>query len=1031
VAQDEPRLEAFVEILRQLREPYLIVSAGGGIVAANVASAEALGTSIATLEGGSLADYSPDPVGLRQRITNPLADAPFPLRGRDGRRFSCEKSALQGSFLLLRLSGGPEGAHRAGAFIETLTQLHGTTADSFMAQALGDLSRAVLTRAMQSLGIVAAGLYLLDASGANLELKWSVGYSDENSDRFRLISRTASTPINDAIKLGLPVLLDTPEAIAARYPAFSGSYTQRRAAAIACMPLEVHGTRIGGLGLGFPQPRTFDDQIKSALRALAQQCAEVFEWADRLAAAAPTRERTASRLERLHVFTRALAQAVTPTHVAEAVVDMGMAATSARSGGLWLLSEDASTVTLERSVGPVGPRSEDYVRVPLDRPQRMPILDAIREGQAVWIESCRQLETRYPEVFRTFSRGRESALACIPLSAQGRCIGGLAYNFEGGRRFDEDERTFLHLISWHSAHAIERSRLYAAQQRAREAAVASQKRSDFLAEVGSLLASSLDYSSTLVGLARAAVPRFANWCVVDLQEQREKGLPPAASHVDTSRVPLVLQFCARLRTLQALEPDMPSVLRSGKPKMRRYATLEQVREWARGDAELCHLFERLGIGASMVVPISARGRTFGVIVLNAGDSARAYDEQDLAMAVELGCTVGLAIDNARLYQEARQADRQKDEFLAMLSHELRNPLTPIIAAAELMKVRDPHTFSKERTIIARNANHIVRLVDDLLDVARLTRGKIDLHLELCDLSSLIANAVETMIPLVEAHAQRLTVSAPAAGVSVMADPVRLTQAIMNLLANSVKYTGRGGEIAIVAAVEGSQVVLRVRDSGIGIAPEMLPRVFDLFVQERGALDPAHGGLGIGLTVVKTLVELHGGTVSAQSEGKKKGSEFVIRLPLASDSGFAAAPATTLSLPAAAAAAGGLRVLVVDDNADAAGLIGEALGIFGCSVRIAHDGASALVAAREFEPDLALVDIGLPILNGYEVAERLRRMHVAPKRIVAVSGYGQGTDRLRSREAGFDEHIVKPLGLDALRKLVTGGTHEQDAHPPPV
>jgi signal transduction histidine kinase/CheY-like chemotaxis protein len=826
-------------MLRHLREPYLIASAGGKIVAANVAAAEALGTSIVALQGASLEVYSPDPVSLRERLADPLADAPFPLRGRDGRRFSCDKSSLPGA-LLLRLSGGPEGARRAGAFNETLTQLHGASSSPFMAQAVEELSRGVLARGMQSLGVVAAGLYLVDATGANLELKGSVGYSDENVDRFRLIPLTASTPATDSIKNRLPVLLGSPEAIAARYPAFSNAYTARRAVAIACIPLEVQGRAIGSIGLGFAQPRTFDEKEQDALRALGQQCAGVFEWADRLEGRVPSSEQAPSPLERLHVFTRALAQAVTPTHVAEAVVDMGMAATSAQSGGLWLLSEDGSTVTLERIVGPGGPRSENYVRVPLDTPQPMAVLDAIREGRPVWLESSRQIEARYPETFRRFSQGGECALACLPLFAQGRCIGGLAYHFEGSHRFDEEERTFLHLISWHSAHAIERS---------------------------------------------------------------------------------------------------------------------------------------------------------------------------------------------RLYREAREADRQKDEFLAMLSHELRNPLTPIIAAVELMELRDNSAFAKERTIIARNARHIVRLVDDLLEVARLKRGKIVLRPELCELSTLITNAVETMNPLVEAHAQHLEVSDAAPGVVVKADPVRLTQAIVNLLANAVKYTRRGGEISVVALAEGSEAVVRVRDSGIGISPEMLPRVFDLFAQEKGALDRAQGGLGIGLTVVKTLVELHGGRVSAHSEGRTRGSEFVIRLPLASDDAPAVAASTTAP-PRRVPVEHRLRVLIVDDNSDAANLVGDALGVLGCLVRIAYDGASALVAAVEFEPELALVDIGLPILNGYEVAERLRRLDVPPRSIVAVSGYGQHADRLRSREAGFDDHIVKPVGLDILRKLVTAPDGERAFEPSP-
>jgi signal transduction histidine kinase/CheY-like chemotaxis protein len=848
-------------MLRRLRTPRLIASRSGRIVAANVAAAQALGTSVVALEGASLESYSPDPSGLRERLLDPLAEAPFPLRARDGRRFFCDADALGPDILLLRLSGGPEQGPRTRIFLETLAELRGTAAEA-------------------------------------------------------------------------------------------------------------------------PAPHA------------------------------------GSRLEHLHAFTRTLAQAITPAHVAEAVVDMGMAATSARSGGLWLLSDDRSTVTLARSVGPTGPRAEDHVSVPLEPPKPMPILDAIRSGTPVWIESCSQMQQRYPEVFRAFSTGGESALACVPMFAQGRCIGGLAFNFEGERRFDEDERAFLQVLSWHSAQALERSRLYAAEKRAREAAEASQRRSDFLADTGVLLGSSLDYSSTLASVARAAVPRVADWCIVELQELKLRGLPPVVAHVDASKQLLVLEFATRLRALIAREPEMRSVLRSGKPKLRRALTMEQLREWVRGDAALCDLFERIGIVSSMVVPVSARGRTQGVVVLNSGSAARMYDEHDLAMAEELGRRAGLAVENARLYRDAREADRQKDEFLAMLSHELRNPLTPIVGALEVMKLRGGDAFSKERTIIARHVQHVVRLVDDLLDVARVTRGKIDLRRERCELSSIVAKAVEMTSTLVQERGQRLTVSTPSA-LAVMADPARLAQAISNLLSNAAKYTEPGGEIAVVAVAEGSEAIVRVRDSGIGIEPEVLPRVFDLFVQEKRALDRAQGGLGIGLTVVKSLVDLHGGSVSAHSQGRGKGSEFVIRLPLAPGEEHAAIPVAPPPsyVPDPTPTEDRLRVLVVDDNADAADMLREALRVLGCSVQIAHDGEAALVAASGFAPDVALVDIGLPIMNGYELAGHLRRMEAAPKRIVAVTGYGQETDFQRSRQAGFDEHVVKPIDLGTLQGVL--------------
>jgi len=243
--------------------------------------------------------------------------------------------------------------------------------------------------------------------------------------------------------------------------------------------------------------------------------------------------------------------------------------------------------------------------------------------------------------------------------------------------------------------------------------------------------------------------------------------------------------------------------------------------------------------------------------------------------------------------------------------------------------------------------------------------------------------------------------------------------IVNLLSNAGRYTENGGEISIVASAAGSEAVVRVRDSGIGIDAETLPHVFDLFVQERRTLDRPQGGLGIGLTVAKRIVELHDGTVSARSEGRGKGTELVIRLPLSKGDvpGASARIPTPIPSRNTVTADDVLRVLVVDDNVDAAKIIGEALGMFGCEVQLAHDGASALVVAAKFAPDLALVDIGLPILDGYEVAGRLRKMPIVPKRIIALTGYGQARDKRRSREAGFDEHLVKPIELEELKALV--------------
>jgi PAS domain S-box-containing protein len=365
-----------------------------------------------------------------------------------------------------------------------------------------------------------------------------------------------------------------------------------------------------------------------------------------------------------------------------------------------------------------------------------------------------------------------------------------------------------------------------------------------------------------------------------------------------------------------------------------------------------------------------------------------------------------------LREEAEAGNRAKDEFLALLGHELRNPLSPILTALELMKVQAPETLREEREIIERQVEHVVRLVDDLLDVSRITRGMVSLERKRVDLSKVVERAIELASPLIEQRAHRLAVDLPP-GVAVDGDPLRLAQVFANLLTNAAKYTPRGGTITIAGALEGERARVSVRDTGVGIRASMLPRVFDLFVQERQALDRSEGGLGLGLAIVRSLVELHGGAVEALSDGLGHGSEFRVFLPL---SGAADEPAAKRRHGPEGARPSGVRVLIVDDNLDAAEMMEKALRVWGQIVHVAHDGRSALRIVETFTPELALLDIGLPAMDGYELARRLRAMPgLAGARLVAVTGYGEARDRRAAEQAGFDGHVVKPVTLAALEQ----------------
>jgi signal transduction histidine kinase len=395
---------------------------------------------------------------------------------------------------------------------------------------------------------------------------------------------------------------------------------------------------------------------------------------------------------------------------------------------------------------------------------------------------------------------------------------------------------------------------------------------------------------------------------------------------------------------------------------------------------------------------NAEGQTEGVLVVAADVTEQVEARHDL--------------DELRGAAEA--ANRAKDEFLAMLGHELRNPLSPILTALHLLRLRGDRT--REHEVIERQVTHLVRLVDDLLDVARITQRKIQLRKKRLEVATVILRAVEMATPMLEQRQQRLTLDVPPEGLPVLADPDRMAQVISNLLTNASKYSDPGTAVHVMAVVRAKTVIIGVRDEGIGIAPEMLDHIFEAFVQQRQSIDRSGGGLGLGLSIVRSLVAMHDGRVTATSQGRGKGSEFSIELPLAEAEDGETHVA--LSGHGALAVSRSKRVLIVDDNHDAATLIGDWLDNLGFEVRVAHDGPSALAMAETFRPNIALLDIGLPVMDGYELGKRLREvMAGADLRLVAVTGYGQDSDRKRSSEAGFAAHLVKPVDIDLLTKVL--------------
>jgi signal transduction histidine kinase len=459
--------------------------------------------------------------------------------------------------------------------------------------------------------------------------------------------------------------------------------------------------------------------------------------------------------------------------------------------------------------------------------------------------------------------------------------------------------------------------------------------------------------------------------------------------------------------LDAIRRQMPDLLVSDV-MMPGIDGLELTRQ-VRADPALRHL---------PVILLSARtgeAATADGLATGANDYiVKPFSARELLARVRVQLEIWKSYQRDQARQIAEVTNRAKDEFLAVLGHELRNPLAPILTALELMKMRDPQSSRREREVIERQVHHVVRLVDDLLDVSRITRGKMELDPQEVAVSSVIAKSLEIASPLLEKRTHTVVVDVVPPELTLVGDPFRLAQVMSNLLTNAAKFTEPGGTITIAAQRERDGVVLRVRDTGIGIEASRLPTVFDAFSQGEQAADRAKGGLGLGLTIVKSLVTLHGGRVEAHSAGPGQGTEFIIHLPALIAT---AAPLLAQATHGEAAGTVPLRVLLVDDNKDAAALLADALRLVGHAVVVAHDGPEALLASSTFEPDVALLDIGLPVMDGYELAERLRADPSSPARFIALSGYGEPRDRVRSKAAGFDVHLVKPVNFEQLRLVL--------------
>jgi signal transduction histidine kinase/ActR/RegA family two-component response regulator len=602
------------------------------------------------------------------------------------------------------------------------------------------------------------------------------------------------------------------------------------------------------------------------------------------------------------------------------------------------------------------------------------------------------------------------SMIVVPLLYDRRAVGVLKVLSPQPRAFSDRDVQTLQLMSGLLAAALSHAAAYEAKQALVEertgALRQSEERLRLLWESAAVLLTTEEPDAMLRGLFTKLAPHFGldtyfNYMVNDagdaLRLESCTGIPE-----ETARSITRLEFGQAICGTVALhrQPVVAICIQhTDDPK--------------------AQLVKSLGIRAYACNPLLAGDRLIGTLSF-ASRTRDQFAADELEFLRTICHYVTVAYERLRLIHQLRQADRRKDEFLAVLAHELRNPLAPVRNAVEVMRLRDVDDpgLRWARDIIDRQVQQMTRLVDDLLDVSRITRGKVKLQKEPVDLAAVVARAVEISRPLIDARRHELTVTLPPEPVRVEADAIRLAQVVANLLNNAAKFTPEGGRIWLTVERDGGQTVVRVRDTGVGILAAMLPQVFDLFAQVESSLEHSQGGLGIGLTLAKSLVEMHGGSVTAHSDGPGQGSKFILRLPVltevrSADSG----PGMNERLAESSAR----RILVVDDNVDAADSLALLLRLMGNDVRTAPDGPAALAAARAYRPDVVLLDLGLPRMSGYEVCRRLREGHFANgPLVVALTGYGQDEDRRRTREAGFDHHLVKPVNPDELRELLAEG-----------
>jgi PAS domain S-box-containing protein len=930
-----------------------------------------------------------DVSAIRAEEERVLSERRSSTRSRRQLALVCAVLLALTSFALLALAWTREQmyyrlvATLASGSKQRLDALSALTASLSEARTRAQVVEAVIEHGMRAVGADTCTLYELDEAGTALELIGDRGVAPEVLLTIRRITASSGNPETFAsLMSNKTVWAEGSHDYEKLYPKLKTIKAEGlRARAFFSVPLHAEGRPLGLLGAGFYEPQTFSAEAKAFVEILAGHCAQALLRASRLEREDEARRWFATTLRSIGdavITTDAEGQVTFMNPVAEALT--GWTEADARGKPL----QDVFAIFSEVTGAAV----------------ESPVTRVLREGKVVGLANHTVLRAK---------RGAQ-----VPIADSGAPI-----QSEAGRMLGV-------VLVFRDGTTEKRERL----------------RNEFLSRAGEALVGTIDYAKTLATITSFAVPSLADWCALTLVEPGTKTHKQVAvAHVNPDKVRFARELGERYPADPKAPTGVPEVIRSGRAEL--YAEIPRpLLEAGARDANHLRMIRDLQLTSAMIVPLRVRDRTLGAMTFVHAESGRRYDIDDLRFAEDFARRAAMAIENAlalketehararerELRREAEIASQAKDEFLATVSHELRTPLNAILGWTVLLRRRNV-TGDVERglSVIERNVRLQTKLVEDVLDISRIISGKLVLHLGATNVAEIVSAVVETVVPAAQAKDIQIEVDVAEAAVAITADGARLQQVVWNLLSNALKFTPKGGAIDVRAHRLGSEVCIRVKDSGEGIRSDILPLVFDRFQQANASITRRHGGLGLGLSIVKQLVAAHGGTVRAESDGEGKGATFIVSLParaavpaIASETRASAPGEAPVMHAATLPKLDGLRVLVVDDEEDALGLVGEVLRGQGAEVHVATSAREALENFDRFRPDVIVSDIGMPDVDGLSLIREIRARPVergGRTPAVALTAYARLEDGERAFAAGFQMHVTKPVEPAQLAAVV--------------